>query len=233
MSLKSYIEPQDLPTDGIANLSSALKVIRYGDLSQGDKPNVVVIKESFFLRNQDGTKIGVFTRSAKDHTATVGDCRVLLNNDFMIDEARVDNRGKVCYDVNDRLHEHLGPYSALFRPTAASDSVLIHYRNPNNGRKYIFAVFEMVCVDFPPPLFIKLKTRTEDAFVGFHEVKDVAAGIRKYNQTTIDVDEALIRLVRPRKFFQKTHTSVFRAEIKNSLVSPNLTLFKVNLIGVG
>lgn len=233
MSLKSYIELRDLPTDGFSNLSSALKVIQYGDLAQGDKPDVIVIKESFFLRNQQGTKIGVFTRSSKDHKATLGDCRVLVNNDFMREEASVDNRGTVCYDVNDRLHEHFGPYSSLFRPAESSDSILIHFKNPSNGRKYIFAVFEMVCVDFPPPLFIKLKTRMEDAFVGFHEVKDVAAGIRKYNQTSIEVDESLIRLVKPRKFFQKPNASVFRAEIKNSLVSPNLTLFKVNLLGIG
>jgi hypothetical protein len=233
MPIKSYIEPKDLPTDGFSNLSSALKVIQYGDIDHESKPDVIVVKESFFLRNKDGTKIGVFTRSSKDHKATLGDCRVLLNNDFMREEATVDNFGRVSYDVSDRLHEHLGSYSSLFRPAKTNDSVLVHFKNPNNGRRYLFAVFEMICVDFPPPLYLRLKTRIEDAFVGVHDIEDVAAGIEKYNQSTIDIDKNLIRLVKPKRFFQNANSSIFRAEIKNSLVSPNLTLLKVNLIGIG
>ena len=157
MPFKSYIEPSDFSTDGFRNLSSVLKVIKYGDIAEGEKPDVVVIKETFFLRNENGTKIGVFTRSSKDHKATVGDCSVLLHNDFLCEESTVDSRGKVYYDVNDRLHEHIGPFSSSFRPATSDQSLLIHYKNPHNGRRYIFAIFEMICSDFPPPLFIKLR----------------------------------------------------------------------------
>lgn len=233
MPFKSYIEPKDLPTDGFRDLSSALSVIKYGDIGHDEKPDVIVVKESFFLRDSKGKKVGVFTRSSKDHSATLGDCRVLLNNDFMREEASVDNFGRVSYDVSDRLHEQLGKYSALFRPANAGKSILVHYKNETNNRRYIFAIFEMICVDFPPPFYIKLKTRMEDAFVGLHALKDVASGIKKYNKSTTEIDENLINLVRPKRIFQNQSASIFSADIKNSAVSANVTLLKVNLVGIG
>ena len=233
MPIKSYIEPNDLPTDGISNFADTLNIIKYGEICHSEKPEVIVVKESFFLRNEKGTKIGVFTRSEKDHSATIGDCRVLVNSDFMREEAEVDNHGKVSYDVNARLHEHLGAHSSQFRPPSTDNSVVVHFTNPKNNRKYIFIVFEMVCVDFPPPLYLKLKTRKEDAFVGLHDVKDVAKGIDKYNKNSIEVDQNLINLVKPKRFFNNTDLSVFKTNIKNSVVSSNVTLMKINLFGIG
>lgn len=234
MTLKSYIEPKDLPTDGFGNLSSMLETIKYGELSHEEKPEVIVIKETFLLRNKKGNKVGVVTRSSKDHRSTVGDCSVLLHGDFIRDECSADNRGKLHYDVNDRLHEHFGSMSSLFRPAQSEKSLLIHYVNPYNNRRYIFLVFEMMCEEYPPPMYIKLKTRIDDAFVGFHDIKEVAAGIKKYNKTPIDVDENVFRALKPKRFYQKNDTPILNnIEVKNSLISPSITLVKINLIGVG
>jgi hypothetical protein len=230
MPFKSYIEPKDLRTDGYANISSMLKTIKYGELSQDEKPEVIVIKETFLLRNKMGNRLGVVTRSSKDHKSTVGDCSVLLHSDFIRDECSADNRGRLYYDVNDRLHEHFGSMSSLFRPAQSDKSLLIHYLNPRNKRRYIFVVFEMVCDDYPPPMFIKLKTRMDDAFVGFHDLKEVAVGIKKYNKTPIDVDENVFRVLKPKRFFQNKDSSILKGiEIKNSLISPSITLVTLQL----
>jgi hypothetical protein len=233
MPEKSYIEPQDLPTKGLSTLSSALDIIRFGNVAHNEKPDVIVVRESFLLRDKSGSKIGVFTRSPEDHRATVGDCRVLVNGDFMRNQAITDNNGKVCYNTSARLHEHLGPFSSQFRPAKTDDSILIHFINPLNNRKYIFIIFEMICEDFPPPLYIKLNGRRADSFVGLHDRITVNAGIKRYNKSTTEIDETLISAMKPKLFGQAISSSIFRGEFKNSLVSNNLTILKFNLIGIG
>jgi hypothetical protein len=233
MPYKSFIEYKDIPTDGFVDMPAVLKSMKYGQLAQTEKPEVVVIKESFLLRNQKGNKVVIFTRSQKDHSSTVGDCSILLHGDFIKEESQIDNNGIIHYDVNDRLHEHLGSFSSIFSPAKTKKSTLVHYHNPYNNRKYIFIIFEMVCNDYPPPMFLKLKTRLEDAFIGMHDIKDAATGIRKYNKTPIDVDENVIKLVKPNGLLYGKDKSILNLDIKSSLINPNLTLFKVNLIGVG
>lgn len=233
MPIKSYIEPKDLPTNGLSTLSSALDIIRYGNIAHNEKPDVIVVRESFLLRDKSGSKIGVFTRSSKDHQATTGDCRVLVNSDFMLNEAKSDNNRKVFYDTSARLHEHLGPFSSQFRPAKTDDSILIHFTNPNNARKYLFIIFEMICEDFPPPLYIPLKGRKVDSFVGLHDRKIVETGIKRYNKSTTEVDEVLIRAMKPRMFGRTISSSIFRGEFRTSVISNNLTIFKVNIVGIG
>lgn len=233
MPTKSYIEPKDIPIDGLKTLSSALKIIKYGEVSHSEKPEVIVVKESFLLRDKYGQRIGVFTRSPEDHKATLGDCRILVNGDFISSEARRDNYGKVSYAVSARLKEHLGAYSSQFRPVSAGNSVLLDFKNPTNDRRYVFIVFEMVCEDFPPPFHIKLRTRTADAFVGLHDRKTVLMGIKKYNKETTQIDEALIRSMKKGWWQRPTLAPMLTAEGKASLFSGNLTIMKVNLFGIG
>ena len=233
MPQKSYIEFKDIPTDGFANIPAVLNAMKFGELSQSEKTEVVVVKESFLLRNQKGNKVAIFTRSQKDHSSTVGDCSILLHSDFIKEESQIDNNGIVHYDVNDRLHEHLGSYSSVFSPAKTKNSTLVHYNNPYNHRKYIFIIFEMVCNDYPPPMFLKLKTRLEDSFIGMHDIKDASIGIKKYNKTPIDVDENVVKLVKPKGLIFNKNKSILNLDMKNSLVNPNLTLFKVNLVGIG
>lgn len=231
--MKSYIEPQDLPTDGLKSLPAVMDVIRYGNINHDEKPEVIVVKESFFLRDKSGSRVGVFTRSAKDHSATVGDCRVLVNGDFIKGQATKDNNGNVLYNTSSRLGEHLGPFSSQFTPVNSSNSLLVHFTNPTNNRKYVFIVFEMVCTDFPPPLHVPLETRTADAFVGLHDRKVVKAGIKRFNKSTTEVDEMLIHAMKPRFLNRSINSTIFRGEMKNSILSNNLTVFKINLVGVG
>lgn len=233
MPYKSYVEFKDIPTDGFKNMPAVLKAMKFGELSHSEKPEVVVVKESFLLRNQKGTKVAIFTRSQKDHSSTVGDCSILLHGDFIKEESQIDNNGIIHYDVNDRLHEHLGTYSSVFEPAKTKNSTLIHYHNPYNNRKYIFIIFEMICNDYPPPMFMKLKSRLEDVYIGMHDIKDAAIGIRKYNKTPIDVDENLIKVVKPGGLFFNKNKSLINLDIKSSLINPNLTLLKVNLVGIG
>ena len=92
----------------------------------------------------------------------------------------------------------------------------------------------MVCDEFPPPMYIKLKTRMDDAFVGFHDLKDVEAGIKKYNKTPIEVDENVFRVLRPKRFFQNKNASILKSiDIQNSVISPSITLVNINLVGIG
>ena len=233
MPFKSYVEPGDLPTGGIKDFASLFPLIKYADVKHDEKREVIIIKESIILRNERGSKIGVLTRSSRDHNCTVGDCSVLLHNDFIKDECRSDNFGKFSYDINDRLHEHFGTFSSSFSPVKSKDSLLIHYENPLNAKKYIFVIFEMICNDYPPPMYLKLKTRVDDAFIGMQDVKDVNIGIRKYNKTPIDVDTKIVDLIKPKRFFNNKDTSVFNFEIKPTLNTVNLTIIKLNIFGVG
>ncbi len=186
-----------------------------------------------FLRNENGSKIGVFTRSERDHRSTVGDCSILLHNDFIKDECSVNNLSRVNYDVNDRLHEHFGAYSASFKPATTNESLLVHYTNPYTKKRYIYVVFEMICTDYPPPMFLKLRTRMEDAFIGMQDVKDVTIGLRKYNKTPIEVDTKIAGLIKPKWLLSNKNRSVLNVEIKSQLNAVNLTLLKVNVVGIG
>lgn len=233
MPTKSFVEFKDIPTDGFSNINALLKVMKYGELSHEEKTEVVVVKESFLLRNANGNKVAIFTRSQKDHRSTVGDCSILLHNDFMKEECNIDNSGIIHYDVNDRLHEHLGTYSSIFAPVKAKNSLLLHYINPYNQRKYVFIIFEMICNDYPPPMYLKLKSRLEDSFIGMHDTRDAKVGIKKYNKTPIDIDENVAKLIRPNRLLRSKEKSILNVDFKPALISPSLTLVKVNLIGLG
>lgn len=71
MPFKSYIESEDIPTDGIRDFGSLFPLIRYGNIKHEEKQEVVVIKESILLRNETGNKVGVLTRSSRDHSRIV------------------------------------------------------------------------------------------------------------------------------------------------------------------
>ena len=82
-------------------------------------------------------------------------------------------------------------------------------------------------------MFLKLKTRMEDAFIGMQDVRDVITGIKKYNKTPIEVDTKIAELIKPKGVWSNKNRSVLSLEIKPQINAVNLTIFKVNVVGLG
>lgn len=99
---RSYIELSALPLEQLntgVKLSTILKETKYGEISETEKKDVIIVKEAFTLLDPKSKKIGVFTRSSDDHSTKIGDCSTLLCGNFDKQECTITKDGTIIYDV--------------------------------------------------------------------------------------------------------------------------------------
>jgi hypothetical protein len=191
---RSYIELPDLPLDRLGDgvsLPMVLSTTKYGPIAEPDKRDVIVLKEAFVLVDPKARRVGVFTRSERDHGTKIGQCSVLLCGNFDRDECTVTKDGLIIYDVKDRLHNYVREISGLFVETPRKSVPAVFFHDKDRNKRYLFLLFELTCDSRTLPLCYRLDNRTEDMFIGMRDIDEVRRGVERYNGTPFEVDRAL------------------------------------------
>jgi hypothetical protein len=231
---RSFLEVKDLPlaglTQGSISLASVLKTTKYEELSDDDKRDVIVVKEAFALLDPKQKKVGVFTRSDKDHGTKIGQCSTLLCSNFDVRECTVTNDADIIYDAHDRLHANLKEISGLFTQVKKKSIPAVYYEDTERGKRYLFLLFELTCNFDQLSLCYHLDSRRSDMFIGMRDIKEVSRGLHKFNKSSFDVDKALVDILKSKGGFFGGKFSFAEKLIEAKLAS--FTLVKFQLIGV-
>jgi len=212
------------------NLASILKQTKYGVISEDDKRDLIVLKEAFVFLDPRLRRVGVFTRSDRDHGTKIGDCSTLLCGNFDRRECTITQDGSIIYDIKDRLHNYVKKISGLFVEPTKKQIPTIYYYDKERGKRYLFLIFELSCSSNDMPLYYRLDNRTEDLFIGMREIADVIRGVQKYNRSAFDVDKACVDSLPRKRLLFRGKFSLADKLIEAKLAS--FTLLKFNLIGV-
>ncbi|MDF1738359.1 MAG: hypothetical protein P1U86_04300 [Verrucomicrobiales bacterium] len=230
---RSYLELSGLPLEGLTTgvqLSSILEATSYDQIAEGDKRDLIVIKEAFVFVDRKKKRVGVFTRSDRDHGTKIGQCSTLLCGNFDKSECTITQDGQIIYDVKDRLHNYLSEISGLFIESRTRKVPAIYYHDKERQKRYLFLVFELECSSDDLPLCCDLDNRTGDTFVGLRDIRDVERGVAKYNRSPFHVDNALVGLLSKKKRPFSGKFSVAEKIVDAKLAS--FTLVKFSLIGI-
>ena len=232
---RSYIELSALPLDHLNDgigLPAILDATKYGPITEDDKHEVVVLKEAFVLVDTRRHRVGVVTRSDKDHVSQVGDCSILLCGNFDRTECTLTPDGTIIYDVKDRLHNYIREISGLFVESRRKSLPCVFYHDKEKSKRYLFLLFELRCDSREIPLCYHLDNRAEDLFIGMRDLADIKRGVERYNRTPFQIDKALVGVF-PRGgklHFLRSKFSVIEKIVDAKLAS--FTLIKFNLIGI-
>ncbi|MDD5131305.1 MAG: hypothetical protein PHH44_01460 [bacterium] len=233
IKLRSYIKIADLPLDRLNGLTLPviLDVTRYGPISEKQKEDVIVLKEAFVLLDPKARRVGVVTRSDKDHGTKIGQCSTLLCGNFKKNECTLTQDGMIIYDVKARLHNYMKEISGLFIESQKRSIPTIFFHDKERNKRYIFLIFELTCDSRDVPLCCRLDNREEDMFIGMRDLCDVQRGVEKYNYTQFEVDKSVVRMLSP-----KERRPLFSGKwsITDKIVEAklaNFTLIKFNLFG--
>ncbi len=230
---RSFLEISALPIESIStgiNLSSILQQTKYGLISEADKRDVIVLKEAFIFLDPKLRRVGVFTRSDQDHGTKIGQCSSLLCGNFDRSECTITQDGSIIYDVKDRLHNYCKEISGLFVESKKKQIPTIYYHDKERNKRYLFLVFELSCSSTDMPLCYRLDNRTEDLFVGMHDIGDVTRGLQRYNRSVFNVDSKCIDSLPKKRMLFRRSFSIADKVIEAKLAS--FTLIKFNLIGI-
>lgn len=152
---RSYIELAELPLDRLGDglaLPTILKATRYGPITEQQKQDVVVLKEAFVLLDPKAKRVGVVTRSDKDHGTKIGQCSTLLCGNFDKSECTLTQDGTIIYDVKDRLHNYMKEISGLFVESRKRSLPTIFFHDRERNKRYLFLIFELTCDSREVPL---------------------------------------------------------------------------------
>lgn len=230
---RSYLEPNDLPLGDInkgISLSEIIKKTKYDDVSEGEKKDIIVVKEAFSLLDPKRKKIGVFTRSEKDHGTKIGQCSTLLCGNFDNRICTVSQEGDIIYDVNVRLHEHIKEISGLFSTAKQKRLPALFFHDKNKNKRYLFMLFELICDSRQLPLCYHLDDRKGDLFIGMRDIEEVSNGVKRFNKSQFEIDNALVAILK-----SKAKPFGGRFSFAEKLVEAKLasfTLIKFQLFGV-
>lgn len=230
---RSFLELADLPIESISQgvkLSTILQKTKYGIISEEDKRDLIVVKEAFILVDAPRKRVGVFTRSDRDHGTKIGECSALLCGNFNLTECTLTKDGSIIYDVKDRLHNYVKEISGLFSESRKSFIPTIYYHDKERSKRYLFLIFELSCSSFDMPLWYRLDNRTEDMFIGMRDIADVQRGVQRYNRSAFNVDQACVDSLGPKRSFFRGKFGLADKLIEAKLAS--FTLIKFNLFGL-
>lgn len=200
---RSYLEFKDFPLNSLqapVSLSSVLGVTKYGEISEADKKDVIVLKETFVLYDKRNSKLGVFTRSENDHGTKIGQCSTLLSSNFDRGECTITQDGTIIYDVKDRLHNYLREISGLFHERRQKQIPTIFFHDKKKGKRYLFLTFVLECDSHELPLCYKLDNRQGDMFIGMRDISEVNTAIARYNKSSFEVDKFVVQNLKRRLF---------------------------------
>ena len=194
---RSFIELKDFPMDqlkGQMDLASILEATKYAEISEDEKQEVIILKESFIFLDKKLRRVGVFTRSDKDHGSKIGECSTLLSGNFDKTHCTVTNDGAILYNIKSRLDNYVREISSIFNEPARKKIPTIYFHDRERNKRYIFLIFELSCDSKEMPLCYRLDNRTEDLFIGMRDVADIARGVNKYNRSEFQIDKFLVRI---------------------------------------
>jgi hypothetical protein len=230
---RSFLELSALPLDALTSgmkLSSILEQTKYAMVSESEKREIIIIKEAFVLLDPKRRRVGVFTRSDKDHGTKIGECSTLLCGNFDKRECTVTRDGTIIYDVKDRLHSYVREISGLFVEVPKAKIPTVYYHDQDRDKRYLFLLFELTCSSEHMPLCYHLDNRAEDLFIGMRDIRDVSRGVEKYNRSPFNVDKALVNILAPKRWSIGGKFSLAEKLVEAKLAS--FTLIKFNLFGL-
>lgn len=169
-------------------------------ITEEQKRDVIVIKETFVLFDKNRQKLGVFTRSEDDHGSKIGQCSTLLCSNFERTECTITQDGMIIYDVKDRLHYYLREISGLFRERPQKQIPTIFFHDKKKDKRYLFLSFVLECDFRTLPLAYKLDNRQSDFFIGMRDIDEVVAAFGKFNRSSFEVDEFVVHNLKRRWF---------------------------------
>jgi hypothetical protein len=82
------------------------------------------------------------------------------------------------------------------------------------------------------PLCYNLENRTEDLFIGMHDVPDVTRGLERYNRSDFDVDKAVVSGLPKKRWLMPSSFSITEKLFEANIASPSFTLVKFSVVGI-
>ncbi len=232
---RSFVEFGALDVNDFSSglkLSKVIEATKYDLISEEDKGDIIVLKEAFVFLDPRLRRIGVFTRSDRDHGTKIGQCSTILCGNFDRRECTITNDKSIIYDVKDRLHRYAKEISGLFVESKRSEIPTIYYHDKDRGKRYLFLIFQLSCSARDMPLYYRLENRAEDLFIGMHDLPDVSRGLERYNRSNFDVDKAVVAGIPEKRWFLPTSFSITEKLFEAKIASPSFTLVKFNVVGI-
>lgn len=233
---RSYIELSALPLDHLnegMGLPAILDTTKYGPIAEEEKQEVVILKEAFVLLDPKARRVGVVTRSDKDHCTQVGQCSMLLCGNFDRTECTLTPDGTIIYDIKDRLHNYMREISGLFVESRRKSLPSLFFYDKQRNKRYLFLIFELTCDSREMPLCYHLDNRAEDIFIGMRDLGDIKRGVERYNRTPFQIDKALLLgALTQRWYLPFVHGKFSIADKVIDAKLASFTLVKFSLIGI-